>query len=76
VLLQVFCGFGIVPLEGKTHSPEYTLLCKGREGIERRPSAAARYQHSSPEEKDYLRSMLSHGQLQGFVMPPNHLSER
>jgi hypothetical protein len=34
---------------------------------ERWPSAAARDQHSSREERDYLRSTLSRRQLQGFV---------
>jgi hypothetical protein len=36
---------------------------------QRWPSAAARDQHPSSAEKDYLRKMLSRRQLQGFVGP-------
>jgi hypothetical protein len=37
------------------------------EAIERWPSAAERDQHSIIREQDYLRTMLSRRQLQGFV---------
>ena len=37
------------------------------EATERWPSAAARNQHSSLEQKAYLRNRLSRRQLQGFV---------
>jgi len=35
---------------------------------QRSPSVAARDQHASLREQDYLRTMLSRRQLQGFVM--------
>jgi hypothetical protein len=38
--------------------------------LERQPSAGARDQHPSREEKDFLRKMLSRRQLQGFVRRP------
>ena len=45
-----------------------TTVLREKEAVERRPSAAARDQHSKLKRKDYLRSTLSRRQLQGFVM--------
>jgi hypothetical protein len=53
----------------KLQTPETLFIPYLRpvELAQRRPSAAARDQLSSFEEKDYLRSTLSRRQLQGFV---------
>jgi hypothetical protein len=45
------------------------------EATERWPSAAARDQHPSRTDQNYLRNMLSRRQLQGFVRQPARINE-
>jgi hypothetical protein len=48
-------------------SDRFILISRRLEGAERRPSAAARDQHSTAKEKDYLSRTISRRQLQGFA---------